>query len=92
MKGYRYIEGQEKPFSCRQCGRSFSSEGGYNLHGPCGPGYKTGYRQGKNRNSQGPGACPCGGSKRLLREGVELESRAIKAGATSICTKCEELF
>lgn len=99
-KGYKYVEGQDRPFICKCCGKDFTSEGGYNLHGPVpgkcegGPGYNKGNRQGGNasrKKAEGVG-CSCGGSVRLLSSTNELEARAIKAGAVSVCTKCDTLY
>jgi uncharacterized C2H2 Zn-finger protein len=85
-KGYEFVGG-DKPFKCLKCGKQFSSEGGYNLHGPCGPGYRKGRGQDKTKG----GGCKCGGNFRLLNESVPIEDRAIKAGHVSVCNKCGEL-
>ena len=94
---FRFNDDQQKPFECLTCGRTFKSEGGFTLHGPCGPGYRKGRGQKNNKGGEEARAragagCPCGGSKRLLSENNSMEARAIKGGAVSVCVKCNELF
>jgi hypothetical protein len=88
-KLYKYVEDSEKPFVCRKCGKGFTSEGGFNLHGPCGPGYRKGRNQ--QLNDKG-GGCSCGGSVRLLNAENQQESRAIAAGYVAVCKKCDNLI
>lgn len=86
-KDYTYVGG-EAPFKCNKCGRLFSSEGGYNLHGPCGPGYRSGRNQ-KGNKKEGSGGCDH--DFRLLDTSKKEEKLACDAGYSEVCTKCEDL-
>ena len=90
---YRFNDDDLLPFQCLECGRKFKSEGGFVLHGPCGPGYGSGRGQKNNKKVKSLGdLCPCGGSKRLLSSTNALEVLAIKAGAVSVCSKCDTVY
>lgn len=91
-RGYDFNSDSDKPFVCKKCGKGFKSEGGYNLHGPCGPGYRKGNNQKGRQQGGGENGCVCGGRKRLLSESVTLEGHAIKAGYIAVCGSCGELY
>lgn len=88
--GYKYVEGAEKPFKCKGkgCGRSFASEGGYNLHACA---RNEGDKPGRNKLGGG-GDCPdCGGEMRLLRKDVSIEKKELDKGRRKVCPKCKEV-
>lgn len=88
-RGYKFVEGSDKPFVCLKCKRGFTSEGGFKLHGPCGPAYGKGKGQGKANN--GGGCTACGGGLRFLKANDARESVAVNRGYTMVCVKCEEV-
>ena len=92
-KPYIFLgEDEEKPFKCRDCGRQFPSEGAFNLHGPCGPGYRKSPRntpRKKEKEKEAPAGCEH--KFRYLRSHVPGESSAIDDGWKKVCIYCEEL-
>ena len=79
-----YEKGGKYYFRCSVCSREFGSEGGFNLHGPCGPKYK------KKPKVEGvvKGCANCDGKVRLLSGSVAAEKRAIDAGYVMVCGGC----
>lgn len=101
-RGYKFVEGSERPFVCLKCGRVFPSEGGYKLHGPSadgkcpgGPAYGKGKNQKDSGNGSRAGGCKkCGGALRFLKATVVREKKAIDAGYGMVCRNpnCEEVY
>jgi hypothetical protein len=95
-KGYEYKAGELKPFICTACKRDFSSEGAFNLHKPCGPGYQVRHKGKKppkgTQTAPGKKLCPeCGNTMRLLNESRGAEKIAIKQGYAFVCDCCDEI-